>query len=234
MTVDIIPLGNLAFAFLPVGVVLVVMLAWSLNVSSGLIAVARMLIQLTLIGYLLNYIFAADSSFIVIGMLSFMLGIASWIALRPLDDWQLMDFGRILFSILVGGCLTLTLVTVVVLEVEPWYSPREVLTLGGMIFAASMNTVSLAAERFASECASGKEPTEARRLAYQAALIPLLNSLLAVGLVSLPGMMTGQILSGVEPLVAARYQIVVMCMLSGASGISAAAYLWLAARHKND
>jgi len=59
-----------------------------------------------------------------------------------------------------------------------------------------------------------------------------MNALLAVGLVSLPGMMTGQILSGVEPLIAVRYQIMVMCMLTGASGIAAALYLTLALRHK--
>lgn len=70
-------------------------------------------------------------------------------------------------------------------------------------------------------------------MAFQACLIPLLNSLLAVGLVSLPGMMTGQILSGVEPLIAVRYQIMVMCMLTGASGIAAAIYLKLVTGHKN-
>ena len=95
-----------------------------------------------------------------------------------------------------------------------------------------MNSVSLGAERLESELARETGYRDARRLAYQASLIPLLNSLLAVGLVSLPGMMTGQILSGVEPLIAVRYQIMVMCMLTGASGISTAIYLTLATRHK--
>ena len=66
---------------------------------------------------------------------------------------------------------------------------------------------------------------EARRTALQTALIPIINSLFAVGLVALPGMMTGQILSGVSPVVAAKYQIVVMTMLFGTAGISASAYL---------
>ena len=95
-----------------------------------------------------------------------------------------------------------------------------------------MNTVSLAAERFAAEISRGADGLESRRLAYRASLIPLMNALLAVGLVSLPGMMTGQILSGVEPLIAVRYQIMVMCMLTGASGIAAALYLTLALRNK--
>ncbi|MDX1733734.1 MAG: ABC transporter permease, partial [Halioglobus sp.] len=67
----------------------------------------------------------------------------------------------------------------------------------------------------------------ARLAAYQAAMIPVINALLAVGLVSLPGMMTGQILSGVSPLIAARYQIMVMCMIFASAGISTALFLAL-------
>ena len=73
---------------------------------------------------------------------------------------------------------------------------------------------------------------DARRTALQASLIPVINSLLAVGLVALPGMMTGQILSGVSPLIAAKYQIVVMSMLFGAAGLSSALYLGLQASKK--
>jgi putative ABC transport system permease protein len=191
-----------------------------------------MLIQLALIGYALNWIFASDSALVVTALLTVMLLFASWIALRPLEQRQWHDFGRALIAIVVGGCLTLALITLFVLEVQPWYSPRQVIPLAGMIFASSMNTVSLAAERLAAEQQRGMHPVEARKRAYQAALIPLINMLLAVGIVSLPGMMTGQILSGVSPLIAARYQIMVMCMVTGASGISAAVYLSLAIRRR--
>ena len=95
-----------------------------------------------------------------------------------------------------------------------------------MIFANAMNSVSIAAERFSSELSAGLDRADARRKAFEAALIPLVNSLLAVGLVALPGMMTGQVLAGVSPLIAARYQILVMCMLFGSSGIAAASYLY--------
>lgn len=105
-----------------------------------------------------------------------------------------------------------------------------VISLQGLIFAGSMNSVSLAAERLQSECDRGTPYVDARRIALHASLIPITNTLFAVGLVALPGMMTGQILSGVSPLVAAKYQIVVMTMLFGASGISSALYLALANR----
>ena len=99
-----------------------------------------------------------------------------------------------------------------------------------MIFASSMNTVSLAAERFQAEIGRDIDYARARRTAFGAALIPLVNTLFAVGLVSLPGMMTGQILSGIDPLVAARYQVMVMCMIFGSAGLSASCYLVLIKR----
>ena len=80
---------------------------------------------------------------------------------------------------------------------------------------------------FKLEHERGIDYKNARQIAFQASLIPTINSLLAVGLVSLPGMMTGQILSGVSPLIAVKYQIIVMTMLFGASGIAAAIYLLL-------
>jgi putative ABC transport system permease protein len=154
-----------------------------------------------------------------------MLIIASWIALRPLQRRDRRHYFRALASIGVGGVATLLLVTQGVLDAQPWFNPRLVIPLAGMIFANSMNAVSLAAERLDSELVNNVAFITARRTALRAALIPMTNSLFAVGLVSLPGMMTGQILSGVDPLVAARYQIMVMAMLFGSAGISAACYL---------
>ena len=88
-----------------------------------------------------------------------------------------------------------------------------------------MNTISLVGERLHSELQQGQDFTRARNIAMETAMIPQINALLAVGLVSLPGMMTGQILAGVEPIIAAGYQIVVMCMIFGSAGLSAVIYL---------
>ena len=225
----ITPVG-LLLAFLPVGVVMAILFRWSLGPGKVAYAVARMLLQLVLIGYVLNFLFTARHGAIVIGVLAIMLVASSWIAMRPLESTDPQVYLRALFAIGVAGLPILTLVTQGVIGVDPWYSPQYVIPLGGMIFAGAMNSVSLAAERQAAELALGRDTRQARIAGLRAALIPLVNSLLAVGLVSLPGMMTGQILSGVEPLVAARYQIVVMCMLFGSGGIASACYLWLAGR----
>ena len=126
-----------------------------------------------------------------------------------------------MISIILSGGATLLLITQFVLDLDSWYSPRHVVPLAGMIFAASMNSISLAAERLLAELKRSADFLTARSLAVNAALIPNINALFAVGLVSLPGMMTGQILSGVSPFIAARYQLMVMCMLLTAAGFSA-------------
>lgn len=227
-SIEAIALQGLVLAFVPASIVIGIMFRWSAGARTAIYATARMLIQLVLIGYVLVYIFEADHPGIVFAVLMIMLVVASWIALRPLEERQPRVYLNALAAISVGGLLTLALVSQAVIGVEPWFSPRYVVPLAGMIFAASMNSVSLAAERLQAESDRGAPDAEARRTALQTSLIPITNSLFAVGVVSLPGMMTGQILSGVSPLVAAKYQIVVMTMLFGASGVSAALYLTLA------
>ncbi len=223
-------LPQLALAFVPVAITLAILFRWSFGTGNALYALARMLVQLLLIGYVLAWIFGAHSGWLILLVLGVMLSASSWIALGTVRQhrWQLLGASAV--AITVGGGLTLALITQLVLALEPWYLPRYMIPLAGMVFANAMTAVSLAAERLQSELGHGLGWPKARLAAYQAAMIPVINSLFAVGLVSLPGMMTGQILSGVSPLVAARYQIMVMCMIFAASGISTALFLALAQR----
>lgn len=222
-----ISLFNLLWIFIPVCMVIFLLFRWSMGVRSTLNGLIRMFIQLILIGYALNFIFAVDQPALVLLILSLMLAIAALIALRPLGKRNIALYLKSLIAIVCGSVLTLFIVTQLVLSLTTWYEPRYIIPLAGMIFANSMNSVSLAAERFISETGNGKPYSEARATALRAALIPITNSLFAVGLVSLPGMMTGQILSGISPLIAARYQIMVMCMIFGSAGLSAAVFLIL-------
>jgi putative ABC transport system permease protein len=100
-----------------------------------------------------------------------------------------------------------------------------------MIFASSMNQISLSAERYLAERARDLDHPAARAIAIRASLIPLLNTFFAVGLVQLPGMMTGQILAGADPLIAVRYQILVMLMLLSSGGLAAALFVQSLASH---
>lgn len=230
MSVETIPIEQLLIAFLPVLLIIILMWRWGLNYKKTLYAVGRMLVQLLTVGYVLIFIFESQSSLIVSGVLAVMILVSSWIALNTVEKRSTALYTKALISITIGGGFTLALISQLVLEIDPWYAPRFLIPLAGMVFANAMTSLSLASERFTSELQKGVSYNEARRIAFQTALIPITNSLFAVGLVSLPGMMTGQILSGVSPFIAARYQILVMCMIFSSTGLSTACFLILLKR----
>ncbi len=220
-----ISLLRLSIVLLPVLGIIFLLYRWGLNFRESLVAFFRMLLQLMLIGYFLTFIFKTDHAEVILAVLMVMLLASAWIALRTVKKQRKRLFLRTLAAITLGGGFTLALVTVGVLSLDPWYEPRFMIPLAGMIFANAMNSVSLAAERLTSELTAGKEFSAAKGKAFTASLIPITNALFAVGLVSIPGMMTGQILSGVSPLIAARYQIMVMLMVYASAGISSAVFL---------
>ncbi len=222
-----IPFTHLALAFIPVVAVILILWQWKLNYKNSIYAVFRMLIQLLLIGYFLTYIFETDSAWVVAAVLSVMLFSSSWISLRTMKVPKKNLYPKSFLSIVLGGGVILVIVTQGVLDLKPWYSPSSVIPLAGMIFAGAMNSISLAGERLEAEMDRDVPYEQSRSIALQASLIPITNTLFAVGLVSLPGMMTGQILSGVSPIIAVRYQIMVMCMIFGSAGISSALFLTL-------
>lgn len=233
---------DLAVAFALI-LVAVALSRWQrLGLERGfLVGAARALVQLVAVGYVLVYLFAADQWWLVLLALAVMLLAATSTAVRRRRDKQKVAGERRTLwtiagtSMLVGSGLTLAFVTQVVLHVQPWYEPRYLIPLFGMIVGNAMNGAALAAERLSSELearrgeveaylALGATPARAAaepsRRAMAAALIPTVNGLMTVGIVSLPGMMTGQILAGESPLLAVRYQIVVMFMLAGATAMT--------------
>lgn len=205
------------------------LLRWSVQPRSSTSALGRMILQLLLLRYVLSALFRTQSPAVALLVLSVMVAAAAWIAIRtaPARSWRY--YRRALVAIASGGGVTLVTVTVTqrVLAIAPWFNPEKAPPLGRRIFASSMTAVSLAAERFASEEDRGAGYAEARGAAMRSALIPITNSLLAVGLVQTPGFMTGQILNGADPLIAARYQVMVMAMVFSSAGLSAAVYLVL-------
>lgn len=226
-SVQVLSLTSLAIALIPVLGVVGILYKWSLDYKTALYGVFRMLVQLLLIGYVLTFIFQAKTPWIVLALLMIMILASSWIALRTVSVRSGTLYAKALTSIAIGGGIIFLLIILGVLQLEPWYLPSYAVPLAGMIFANGMNSVSLAAERLESEISNDNNYEAARATALRASLIPITNSLFAVGLVSLPGMMTGQILSGISPLIAVRYQIMVMCMIFGSAGISSALFLKL-------
>ena len=225
-----IPLRELSIVFIPTIFLLVIMYRWQLKAWVAVYANIRMIFQLLLAGYFLTYIFDTTQPIIIILLLVLMILVSTWIVLRSFEGYEIKPYWIVLISIGGPGLILLLIVTQLVLVMPRWFEPNIVIPIAGMIFANSMNTVSLAAERFESEFNRRASYIVARQIALEAALIPQINSLFAVGLVALPGMMTGQILLDVDPNIAVRYQIMVMCMVFGSGGI--AAYIYLALRSR--
>lgn len=225
--IQTVELTRLVLAFIPVVFVIFVFYRWSTGYRNASYALARMLVQLLTVGYFLAYLLETEIPLLVLLVIVIMIAIASWIALNTVTAKRKSLYGKALLAIATGGGITLLVISQGVLALQPWYEPQYMIPLAGMAFANAMTSVSLSAERFFSELERSDDFKQARKAAFNASMIPVVNSLFAVGLVSLPGMMTGQILAGISPLIAARYQIMVMCMIFAAAGISSALFLTL-------
>jgi putative ABC transport system permease protein len=203
-------------------------------------AAVRMVTQLIAVGFLLRLVFALGHPVPILLIVLAMGGFAMQI-MGGRIKMRLPGLHRILGLSLLFGCGGVTLyLGLLVVQPSPWYDPRYLLPLASMIIGNSMNGASLAAERFLAEMRQRREEIEtalclgagsamaaapALRLSFRAALIPITNTMAATGIVTLPGMMSGQILSGTDPLIAVKYQIAIMCAL--VASVAATSFLVL-------
>ena len=213
--------------------------------KSLLIGVARTVIQLLIMGYLLVIIFGWEEPYAVLGVVIVMCIIATREALQRAKGSYKVS--RIMTFSTLGATTFIVsiIVCAVIIQEKPFWRPAVALPLVGMILGHALNATSLALERLNTEVRNSRErievllslgacPFEAVkeqcRNAVKAGMTPLINALNIVGLVSLPGVMTGQILAGAPPLSAAKYQIVIMLMLALSSSFSCLLTVWL--QHK--
>ena len=220
-----IPLWRLGLSLIPILLVGWISFRWGGGAGSLSVATGRMVLQLFAIGYVLSFLFGIQSPWVTLGVVSFMILISAWISIRTVRERRWASYRDALLAIGVGGGLIYLLVIFGVIAVEPWYEPKYAISLSGMVFANAMTAVTLSAERFDAERMSGKSAVHARNTAWNAALIPQINTFLAVGLVALPGIMTGQVIAGANPMEAVRYQIMVMSMVMGSAGFAVAIFL---------
>jgi len=237
MNYTYIPISNLQL-ILSVSLVIITGLVSTLfrlgMLKSLLWGSVRAFLQLTLIGYALTFIFKNNQLYIIIPVIFLMCLIASREASRRVGkapgNPMLVSFIALTASTFVVGLI----VVMLVISPQPLYSAQVMIPIFGMILGNSMNGIALSLDRMYSEIEShideveqllclGATPWEAVRnyikKAVSAGMTPTINSLMVVGLVSLPGMMTGQILAGMDPREAVRYQFVVMIMIAAAVAI---------------
>jgi putative ABC transport system permease protein len=192
-------------------------------------ATLRTVVQLLGVGYILAVIFEFKSAIAVLLVLMVMLTIAT-ITARNRIGKKIPQILPILFgSLFFSTALTLIYTNLLIIQPETWYEPRYLIPLAGIVLGNAMNGAAIAGERLVSTINSsrleietylslGATPQQAvttyRKEAVRAGLIPTLNQMMVVGIVTLPGMITGQLLSGIDPLDAASYQILIMLMLA--------------------
>ncbi|MGI9464638.1 MAG: ABC transporter permease, partial [Aestuariivirgaceae bacterium] len=199
------------------------------------VSAVRMVVQLILIGFILKALFAISSPWLT-GLVALAMGMFAGREIWARQERHLSGFwgyglggGAMMFA----GLLVTVLALTVLVGPDPWWSPRFALPLFGMILGNTMTGVSLGLdtlnsavhrERVAIEAQLllGMTRTEATapfvRRALRSGFMPIINAMAATGVVSLPGMMTGQILSGVEPTEAVKYQLLIMFLIGGSTG----------------
>lgn len=193
------------------------------------IATLRTTTQLLFVGSVLTAIFASEQPLVVLGLLLLMTTIAAVVARGRIDPELPKLLKWVWLAIFTAGLVIMTYVSLLVIPITPWYNPRYLIPLTGIVLGNSMTAASIAGERLATALRNnrveiethlslGATPAQAiatyRQAAIKAGLIPTVNAMMVVGLVTLPGTINGQLLGGAAPLTAAVYQILIMFMLA--------------------
>ena len=243
----IIQLSPLDLSFAALLIVALALMSWRLTLGLEkriLISAARTVVQLLLIGVVLKALFASAQFGGVLLMALVMLLAAGYEAssrqkFRLKGAW---GFGVGTGAMFLSAFTVTVFALIMIIGPEPWYAPRYAIPLLGMLLGNTMNGVSLAVNNLTQMMRSHRAVIETRlalgqtksmaiadyrRESIRTGLIPIINAMAAAGVVSLPGMMTGQILAGNQPLDAVRYQILIMFLISAGTGFGTVAAVWL-------
>ena len=216
-----------------------------------LVAALRTAIQLTLIGLVLKALFA-NSNLLWVGLLSLLMLVVAGREVMTRQHRRFAGrwgYGIGVVSMFVSSFTVALFALIVVVGNEPWYQPQYAIPLLGMLLGNTMNGIALALDRLTQSAWEQRDVIEARLMlgysaseavsgiqqqVFRSGLIPIINAMAAAGIVSLPGMMTGQILAGAEPVEAVKYQILIMFLVSAGSGFGTLAAVHLAVRRLFD
>ena len=235
---------RLALALLLVGVVIAISIRQGLGLGRDLVVGSlRAVVQLYLVGLILAVGFQAAQWYWVLLILAVMTAVAAQAATSRLAKPMPGARGISALALTVSTAVTLAYVIGVIVRVRPWYEPQYIIPIAGMILGSAMTSAALAGDRLQGDLRVRADEVEARlalgfsgreavqpmaRTALRAAMIPTVNGMMTVGLVQLPGMMTGQILAGSSPLLAIKYQLVVVFMQAAATALASLLFVRLA------
>lgn len=216
-----------------------------------IIAAIRTVVQLLLIGLLLKLLFTqVDLLFIAILSVVMLLIAGREVMARQerrFGGWW--GYGLGTMSMFISSFALTIYALVIVIGTEPWYTPQYAIPLLGMMLGNTMTGVALALDRLTSSAWQQRQVIEARlilgqdwrtaiggitRESVRIGMMPMINAMAAAGIVSLPGMMTGQILAGTDPLEAVKYQILIMFLITAGTGFATMLATWVGAKHLFD
>lgn len=208
-----------------------------------LISSIRMTVQLVLVGYILVYLFDNVNPFSTVIVIIIMETFAIHNIYKRAKGKLSRPLKKIIATSMIFGTLTsLTYFLLIVINISPWYDPQYFIPIAGMLIGNSMTGISLGvtrlvdgmhAERHLIESALmlGATPKKAAKQivdsAFDSAILPTINSMVGMGIVFLPGMMTGQILSGISPISAIEYQIAIMLGILGTVALTVIVFVQL-------
>lgn len=238
---------HLAIAYIFVLVLLVIFKSRGIRREKMiLIATTRMTIQLTVMGYILMVVFQHPKWYISLLMLAVMLSFAMYNAMKRVRYEMSKELKHLMIiSMAIGYLVTAVVFILFVLQVDPWFDPQYVIPISGMIIGNAMTGIALGANRLCTNMQDHHEEIENSLMlgatskdasyeyvndAFDSAFLPTMNNMLTMGIVSLPGMMTGQILSGTFPLTAIKYQIGIMLAILGCTAITVVLFVTLGYR----
>ncbi len=214
-------------------------------------AATRMVVQLLLVGLLLRVVFNASSPAVTAAIaLVMVLAAAREVAVRPLQRLQGGGNYRIGGAVVALSSMAAVLLALLTaIRPEPWYDPRYAVPLLGIVLGSVLNAASLGLDGFLAGVVAQRAAIEARlalgqtrgealgdlvRGSIRRGMIPVINQMSAAGIITLPGTMTGQLLAGMDPLEAVKYQILLLFLLTGAGGLAVAGAVYLAAHAVTD
>lgn len=232
-----LPIWQTALSFVYVIIVLAIVRQMGIPREMQIIVASfRMTVQLIIAGYVLIFIFRSESIWLIVAALAVMESFAIYNGIKRSHVPMSGTMKRILAAALLVGTLTsLAWFLLAVVQGDSWRTAQYVIPLAGMMIGNSMTGVTLAANRLIDGVQTQRATVETVlmlggtprrstrdivRKTFDAAILPTINSMVGMGIVALPGMMTGQILSGVSPLIAIKYQIAIMLGILGAVAIT--------------
>lgn len=231
-------IGDLALASMLVLANAAISLTFNLRLERTLaLSAARMVVQLALVGVVLQFIFRQTSPAWTVLAGAVMVGAAGYEALarqeRRIAGW--MSYGLGASTLLLIGTMATLFAVAGVIRPQPWYAPQYMLPLLGMVLGNAMTGVALALDTLTTTAWRERAAVEAQlalgatrfvalhgvlRHSLRTGMMPIINAMAATGIVSLPGMMTGQILAGADPVEAAKYQLMIMFVIAGATALA--------------